>query len=169
MSDDTTGLGIEPGTTPVEVAAGGSLLDRLKAERDALDDLLTIDIPSWSGALKARYEVVSRRDLEKMVRRINSTAKGKADTNAGIEADVEFLSKACVGIVAYDEETGEEEIVGKGFDSAFASALGNPDGTDSQLGLVLYLFKGNGIALTAHAMKVARWMQDTSKPVEDPQ
>lgn len=167
---DADQLGVEPGTTAVEEAADSrSLLDRLKARRDERDDVLTLDVPSWNGELKAKYQLVTRSDLEQMARKVRARATGNGDQNAGLRADIDFLIKSCVGIVAEDGETGETMDVSTGYNAGLADALGNPEGTDELNGLVLYLFKHNGIAVSAHALKVARWMQDTSKSVEDPQ
>lgn len=161
-------LHIEPGTEAAEIAADSkSLLDRIKAARDEREDVLTIDIPSWDGDLQAKYRVVHRQEIEKMVRRIRSRASGNGDS--GSAADVDFLINACVGIQAYDSETDVTRPLTSGYTSELASMLGNPDGTETPKQLVAYLFKGNTIAIGAHAIKVARWMQDTTKPIEDPQ
>jgi hypothetical protein len=173
MTNDD-GLGVEPGTTAVEEAAESrSLLDRLKKRRDERPDILTLDIPSWDGELKADYQLVTRSDLEQMARKVRQRAqvseKVGDDQNSGLRADIDFLVKACVRVHAHDSETSEEMEVGTGYNAGVAAALGNPEGTDNTTGLVLYLFKNNGIAVSAHALKIARWMQDTSKSVEDPQ
>ena len=165
-----TDLDIEPGLHAAEEAAGSrSMLDRIKARREKRGDISDpIDIPSWGGELRACYQVIAKEELEAMVRRIRArqTGQGKA---GDVTADLDFLIKSCCEVQAQDAETGEEASLTNGYTMQLAELLGEPDGTDTARGLVLYLFKGNGIAVSAHAMKVARWMQDTSKSIEDPQ
>lgn len=168
-------------------------------EQRVAEEYAELDIPTWDGSLKAVYEVVERTELEKMIRRIQNRVQKAAkagvntDSGGGSVADADFLIKACVGIVAYGSDDAGDEIkeqVGDGLNMTFAQRLGkphpdnpehviipdpdNPEGEPRAIirnprDLVVYLVKGNGIALGVHAQKVARWMQDTSKPVEDPQ
>jgi len=169
IRDGGDDLGVEPGVSAAEEAAGAlSVLDRVKARREEriADETLTLDIPTWGGELRAKYKVVPRPDLEKMVRKIRARQSGNGQ--GGNEADLDFLIQACVGVVAYDTESGEQEEVTNGYNKQLSDLLGveAPAARD----VLLYLFKGNGIAIAAHAMKVARWMQDTSKdPEQDPQ
>lgn len=154
--------GLVPGESAASIAAGKSLLDRVKERRaqQAEDDALTLDIPSWGGDLKARYKVIPRSELEEVLKR----AQKKSADN--VLADADFLIKACIGIVAVDPETGEEEEVASGYNMPFAQTLGAEASTAREL--VVYLCKGNGIALGAHAQRVALWMQDPSKFDGDP-
>lgn len=183
MSDEDTrdGLDIEPDSSAVQEMVGTSILDRVKKRREQRADELIIDIPSWDGEMKAKYKVLHRTDIEKMVKRIRlrqaQQAANGGQTNSGTDADLDFLIKACVGIIAHDNETEEEEIVADGYNLDLVpalepvDALGNPIEISNERQLVAYMMgKGDSsIALAAHSMKVARWMQDTSKPVEDPQ
>lgn len=160
-------LDIEPGTDAAEIAADSkSLLDRIKAARDERPDELEIDIPSWDGDLQAKYRVVHRAEVEKMVRRIRSRTHGNGQT--GSTADVDFLINACIGVQAYDADTDTTQHLTNGYTMELAEMLGKTEITNPRQ-LVAYLFKGNTIAIGAHAIKVARWMQDTTKSVEDPQ
>lgn len=160
-------LDVEPGTDAAEVAADSkSLLDRIKAARDERPDELEVDIPSWDGDLQAKYRVVHRTEVEKMVRRIRSRTHGNGES--GSSADVDFLINACIGVQAYDAETDITRPLTGGYTMELAEMLGKSDITTPRE-LVAYLFKGNTIAIGAHAIKVARWMQDTTKPIEDPQ
>jgi hypothetical protein len=178
MIEDPPGLDVRPETSGPEELGGKSLLDRVKARRDERDSFLTIDIPSWDGELKARYQVLHRSDIEKMVKRIRARQnKNGNDATSGSDADLDFLIKACVGIVAHDNETDEEEVIADGYVLSLAAMLephdefDNPIDITNERQLVAYLMgKGDSsIALASHSMKVARWMQDTTAPVEDPQ
>lgn len=159
-------LDVEPGVAAAEQAADSrSFLDKIKARRDGLEDLSEpVEIPSWGGELLARYKVIAKSELEIMIRRI----RGNRNSEGDVTADLDFLIKACAEVIARDAETGEERKLSSGYNMELAELLGEPEGAESARGLVLYLFKNNGIAVSAHAMKVARWMQDTSRPVEDP-
>jgi hypothetical protein len=187
MSEQDTIL--EPGETGIETGSGStSLLDRIKQRRDARDDFLVIGIPSWNDELRARYQVLDRDEIDRMVRRIRARVAGAQNgsrTATGSNADIDFLIKACVGVIAHDNETEEEAEIAVGFDMNLARLLGEEQQDGSVLmqlddkgttmlvhnekELVSYLIKGNTIALATHSQKVARWMQDTSRPVEDPQ
>lgn len=171
-------LDLEPGVSAAETAVdSASVLDRMKQRRDARGDFITFDIPSWDGDLKARYEALEREEVEKMVRRIRARSNGAA--SSGIEADCDFLEKSCVEIIGYDSDTDEEFHVADGYTMDFAKLLnptfppghpqeGNPVPIQNVRELIVYLVKWNSIALAAHGQKVAKWMQELKKPIEDP-
>lgn len=169
ITEEGSGLDIEPGVSAAEEAGEvQSVLDRVRARRNEGDDVLTIDIPSWDGGLRAKYRVLDKDDIDKMVRRIRARQSGQGK-QSGLDADLDFLIKACIGIEAYDVENDETETLTNGYTKSLIHLLGKDDEMNHERQLVAYLFKGNTIAIAAHGMKVARWMQDTSKPVEDPQ
>jgi hypothetical protein len=82
MEDQT--LHQEPDTSAAEVAAGLSVLDKVNRRRSARDlDHEFFDIPTWGGELKARVQVLERRDIDDMIRRVRARqiargAKGNA-------------------------------------------------------------------------------------------
>lgn len=171
MTEDGNELGVEPGLDALTATRGRSLLDRIKSRRSETDDTLRLPVPSWNGELIAEYKVLDRTDIENMVKRIRARQSGQAGVKAkpdSVGADCDFLIKACGGIIAHDNETDEEEVLTNGFNSELTALLGNPDGVETARDLVLYLLKNNTVALASHSMKVARWMEDTSKPVDDP-
>lgn len=171
---------LEPGQAAPEIAADSqSILDKITKRRDQRDDTEVFDIPSWGGELKARYKVVDRADLEKMIDRIRRR-RGSNGSSSGVEADADFLIKACIGVVAHDLDTDDEQEIASGYTMDLASILkpvypkghpmeGKPVTLHNERELVIYLLKWNGVALATHGAAVARWMQDTSKPVGDPQ
>jgi hypothetical protein len=166
----------EPDTSAAEIAAGGgSVLDRIKKRRSSEADELDLGIPSWGGELIATYQVLHRSEIEKMVKRITARQRNqgkKADTSSG--PDLDFLIKACIAVKAHDNETDEEEFLTPGYTMALAGMFdpqdefGNPIDISTPSELLAYLMKNNSIAIASHSQKVARWMQDTSQPVEDP-
>lgn len=169
----------EPGTSAAEVAIDRkSVLDRIKQRRDDAEEFLTVDIPSWDGDLKAKYKVLPRAEVEKMIRRVRARQNGAPQS--GIEAEADFLIESCVEIIGYDAEVDETFHVGNGYDMDLAHSLdprypkghpqeGEPVKIDNERELVVYMLKWNGIALAAHAQTVAKWMQDLKTPVADPQ
>ena len=142
----------------------GSLLAQIKARRDerAADEFLDLPIPTWGGELVARYEVVDRDTLERMIARRNPSA----------QVDADFLVRACSGIYMLDGDTGELVPVPGHYEGEVArydAALGEALSLDAGSGreLVTYLFRDNVVAISSHALKVLRWMQDTSREVDD--
>lgn len=169
----------EPGASPAALAVDHeSVLDQIKKRRDEAEDYLTIDIPSWDGDLKAKYKVLDRDYVEKMIRRVRARANGAA--TSGEEAEADFLIEACVEILGYSVETDETFHIADGYTMALKDALspvypkdhpneGEPIPIRNERELIVYMLKWNGIALATHAQTIARWMQSLKKPIEDPQ
>lgn len=179
--NDEDDRAMEPGLSAGEVANDTqSVIDRIKGRRAARPDEETFDIPSWGGDLKARYKVLDRPEIEKMIKRARAAAEGNG-SGSGTAADADFLIKACTGVVAIDPEDGEtEHLLAPGYEMSLANVLepmypeghpqaGQPVEIKDQRQLVIYLLRWNGIALAAHGQQVARWMQTMKKPIEDPQ
>jgi hypothetical protein len=172
---------LEPGVDAVVIAADAqSILDRATKRRDEQEDYQIFDIPTWEGDLKAKYKIVDRGELEKMVQRIRKRSRGSSNgSNSGVEADADFLIKACIGIIAYDADADFEVTISPGYTMELASMFkpvwpkghpleGETFAIKTTRELVIYLFKWNGIALATHGAKVARWMQDPTRLAEDP-
>lgn len=164
-------LDLEPGRSAAEEASGSgsSVLDRVKqrrAERLA-DEPTLFNIAGWEGELKAGYRVVDRNELDRMIRGLRKRHGSNGNVQAQLtQADINFLATACNSVVAYDTETDEREEISDGFNQVLAEKLGRPD-LDSARKLISHLFADadgnvNTIAVAAHAMRVARWMQDTT-------
>lgn len=166
---DAENTGQIPGKTAVEVARGSSLLQEIKDRREErlADETLVLSIPTWGGELKAKYKVVPRVELDMVLR---AQAKKANQKSGSSDADMDFLSRACIAIIASPEsdemEDAEGEVVASGFNEELGTLLG-VEGLTSARKVISYMFKGNGIAIATTAMKVAKWMQDTSIPVED--
>lgn len=166
MEDEIT----TPPTTAAEaaVAGTGSLLDQIRQRRDerVADESLVLPIPTWDGELLARYRVVDRKVIQGLARGVQKRSRRRGgDADDGGEADADFLIRACVEIIAHDNETEVEETIAEGYNQELAEALGINPGPSPARGVLFYLFKDNGIAVGAHAQKVAEWMTDTSKEV----
>jgi hypothetical protein len=152
-----------------------SVLDRVKERRSSSPDLEWFDIPSWGGELKAQLQVLDRSEIDKMVDRIRRRQNGRG-VQSGVDADLDFLIKATIGVKAVDYDNDEEQVLTSGFNEELAAMLdpqdehGNAVDVSTARKLLLYLVKFNTIALASWSAKAARWMQDTSKRVdEDPQ
>lgn len=169
-------LQLNPDASAADVAGGGgSVLDRVKKRRTNTVDTLWLDIPSWGGDMRAEYQVLDPDEVQKMIRRVQARQRKGEDKRYDSTPDLDFLIKACINVKAIDPETDEEQHLTKGFVMELVEMLDPKDQDENPIeikdprGLVAYLVKYNGIALAAHAQKIARWMQDTAKPVEDPQ
>lgn len=176
MTLEDSPLDLDPDSSTATIAAGGgSVLDRVKKRRTNKAAEVWLDIPSWGGEMKAQYQVLDRDEVEKMIRRVQARQRQGDQRKSDSTPDLDFLIKACIGVKAFDMETEEEQILATGYSMELVPLLDprdedeNPIVVKDQRGLVAYLMKYNGIALAAHAQKVARWMQDTGKSVEDPQ
>lgn len=135
----------------------GDLLARIAAERARrLDgEHLDVDVPSWSGQLVARYGVIT--DDDELVRAVSSSG--------AVEQFVDFLIKACTGLYLRGE-TGDLDAItddaGRtvGYE-AIAEKLGLEVETTREA--LRHVFGDNVVAISAHAMQVFTWMQDTSR------
>lgn len=134
-------------------------LDDIKRARDARmqTEHLTLPIPTWSGDLAARYRVLGEDDIK--------NAHGEA-----VDADIDFLARACIQILMRDDN-GLEPLEHEGLPVAYDANLGElldiPEhARGSTRGIVRHLFGNNPIAIDQHTRKVLDWMRDTSLEVE---
>lgn len=187
ITDDSELVQHDPDATGPQVASGsGSVLERVKKRRSFVKDTQEFNIPSWSGELLATMKVLDRDTVDDMIRHVQARARQAQLTGRGRdrrelsrignETDMDFLIDACTGIIARDADTDEEEVVAFGFDDMTLVEKLQPQDADGNVveintgrELLMYLLKWNTISLTTMSQKVARWMQDTSRPVEDPQ
>lgn len=183
--DDPQILGHDTESTGAEVAAGGgSVLDKIVKRRKPGKGEGEFPIPSWGPELLAKMKVLDRHVVDKHIRHTQARVREmdlagrKRDdlVRLGNETDMEFLRQACIGIIAHDLESDDKEQVATGFDDmSLAERLdpvdefGNPIVLANWMELMMYLLQWNDLALTTFAQRVGRWMQDTSRPVEDPQ
>lgn len=172
-------------STAAEEAKGVSLLRQAAARRTERVHALFLDVPSWDGDLIAEYQVVNRPKLEAMARKISAEAKGGNESSARTAADIDFIVEACVGLYAYDPEGDSEQSrrvpiddeIGKINYNRFGPTLvaiaaperGVTTVPRSVRDTVLRTFAKEGedpsVPISAHAMTIARWMRDPSKPV----
>jgi hypothetical protein len=170
MSDEITGAT----TTAAEEAKGISLLRQAEERREQESDTLFLDVPSWSGDLIAEYKVLDRPRLEAMVRKVQQLARDGNQSNARTVADIGLLLESNVGLYAYDPDGGDTEESRRApitdeHGTVTYDRIGKILGQDfrSSRESVLYLMKNNAIAISTHALAVARWMRDPSKdPME---
>lgn len=175
---DELGLGPNPAA---EEARGISLLRQAEQRREQSGVTLFLEIPSWGGDLIAEYKVMDRTRLEGMISKIQREARNGNSSSARTAADIDLLVAANVGIYAFDAEAVATAEDGVDDDAAGRVAITDDLGTVTftRIGpvlgrefrtareAVLYLFKDNGIAITAHAVVVARWMRDPSKTAQE--
>lgn len=172
-------------TTATEEAKGVSLLRKAAKRREERVHALFLDVPSWDGDIIAEYQVVNRPRLETMARKISAESKGGNEANLRTAADIDFIVEACVGLYAYDPEGETEESrrvaieddLGKVPYNRFGDILVRIAGEGrtvtttprSTREVVLRMFAKDkedpSVPISAHAMVIARWMRDPSKPV----
>lgn len=177
--DDQEGVNTLPGGVPAVETAGDadlSWIQRLREQRDERVEveLLKLGMPSWgppdSPDLAVEYGVVEREVLENFQK---EARKRKKDTGAGTDIDIKFLVTASRAVYVRNPDGNLVKCVVNDqdvrLDSRLAKLLGlDPDGhgKNSQT-LLMYLTKGNTVALGALAVTVATWMANTSREVED--
>lgn len=153
-----------------------SILDQITRERDEKlsVDTVKIPIPTWEGAMVAEYKLLPRKLVEKLGKK-----SGKGDVNA----DMDFIARACVGIYANPPHLERIIPLKVGGDVAESDAplvrytrdllalLGKEqllDGKhpeDEPYVVIRHMFKNNDVAIGTHAGTIFRWMQDPSEEV----
>lgn len=132
------------------------LLAKIQAERQKRleNDHLDVDVPSWSGRLVARYEVLT--DEDELLQAVQASSS--------IEQFIDFLLKACSGLYLRDDagelEPLEDEHGVVGYDRIAAKLELDAESARAAL---RNLFGENVVAISTHAMRVFGWMQDTSR------
>lgn len=148
-------------------------LARLAQERDerVQDVHLDLPIPSWDGSLVGRFNVVSRKQIEKF-----------AGRKATLETDMDLVIQATAALYAHDpdhafpgERMDENEDYVRIEDedgnvvtwtTVLAEKLGKKDLTSGRM-VLNYCFRENGIAMSGFALKLFRWMQNTDSEVAE--
>lgn len=173
---------LEPGEiahdgAALEEAADTSWIAQVKRERDARVEVETLKLgmPTWgtddNPDLVIEFKVIPRPELEDFQRKSQRQIRKRKGAS---DVDIQFIAKACVGVYIRNPESGElvhmvdENDRAIRLDKRLARLLDLPEdgaGANSQT-LILYLSKDNGIALGNLAIKVARWMTNTSAEVE---
>jgi hypothetical protein len=188
IDNEVDGLGLGD-VSAAEEARGVSLLRQASQRRDASSGVLYLDVPSWNGDMQAGYRVVDRSKLEALIRKSQQLARqGTNASNQRIRADIDVILEANMGLYAYDASiAGDDEDLrrvpiedefGLVTWDRFGEILKRIRPTTPDLKgswqVVLEAFKHpkadsyNGVAVSAHAMTIARWMRDPSKdPMED--
>lgn len=148
-------------------------LANLRQQRDErVRDLhLDLPIPTWDGALVARFDVAPRKEVEKFGRQKRTQ-----------DADCDFLINHVRCLYALDREKvvdaermeenedyvriEDENGLPVKFDIRLAEKMGVTDATSARE-VLQYLVKFNGIAIGGMAAKLIMWMQNTDAEVAD--
>jgi hypothetical protein len=172
MTTTEEDLGLRP-ESAAEEARGTSLLREAERRREQASANLFIEVPSWGGDLIAEYRVVERQRLEQLITKIQREQRNGSNSGQRTAADIDLLVEANVGLYAFDADAAaaaDDEAAGR---VPIADEMGTV--TYGRIGpvlgrefrsvreAVLYLMKDNGVAISAHASVVARWMRDPSK------
>lgn len=157
-----------------------SWIQRVRDERDerVQDESLKLGMPTWGPSdhpdLVIEFGVVPRVQLEHFQREAAKRQRKNKGQPGASETDISFLAAACQGVYLRNPETDklvklEKDSLPIRLDKRLADMLAldaDGPGKDSHT-LALYLVKDNGVALGALALKVAKWMTNTSAEVED--
>lgn len=177
MTDLADELAVGAGPA-AEEARGISLLRSAAQRRERSGDTLFLDVPTWSGDLIAEYKVIERQRLEQLISRIQRESRNGNSTSTRTAADIDLLVEANVGLYAFDVEASLADDGGDDGRGRVPIEDGSGVVTFGRIGpvlgkefrsareAVLYLMKNNGLAVTAHAVVVARWMRDPSKTAQ---
>lgn len=156
-----------------------SWMEKVARERDerVQTEYLRLGMPTWGDPerpdLVVEFHVVPRPELERFQRDAAKARKKAGGKTEASELDISFIcqSAACVFL----RRPTDDKLVKVKKD-------GNPVRLDSRLGemlnigeddnknsraLLMYLTKSNGVAIGNLALKVARWVSNTSAAVED--
>lgn len=163
-------IGVEGGL-PQE----GSLLDALTSAREEIASTrdVEIEIPGYAKSgikLFARYKLLDGGELNAIGTKVS--AEFKKQYERVLYAAVDTLAKACIGF-SYDTGDGERhplmhnDQVITGYNQDLAEALKIPvDPQHPVRSIVFGMFGGHEITLSAHNMRLGRWMTDTSSSVD---
>lgn len=176
---------VEPGTdggsdgpTTTDVARGESVLDRLKARREAIGSQthIKMDIPGYDGELVGEFK---RMRWEALADVAEHAEKSKVKRRA-LNGHADVIATACEQLVIRKVEAGGKEIftplhemfpdifgeVPVRFDPRLAEWLElKLDGTPTARKVVFAVFN-NDLAVTAMHNELGEWMQ-SSKSEED--
>lgn len=154
----------------------GSLLDRLRAEREqAMDEKsLIIEIPGWSGMLFAQYKPIPWEDMTRLI------SSGSAKPEQALNANIDALLAACDRLlVADDGERKSLADVLRAEDEKVNGEVTYNNGHHDALGLtepatareaVLQVFAGAvspELAIGAHASQIAEWMTGVTQNIDE--
>lgn len=181
MADPTPTLpdGAQSDNAAIREAKDGDLswIQRLREERDKRVEIetLRLGMPTWGPSdrpdLAVDFGVVEREVLENFQA---EARKRKKESGAGTDIDIKFLAAAAQAVYLRSPETEKLiKLVKDGsavrLDKRLGEMLGlDPDGEGKNSHtLLMYLVKGNTVALGSLAVTVATWMANTSREVED--
>lgn len=150
------------------------ILRQISDKRDKrVEDIhLDLPVPTWDGDMIARYDIISRKAVEKFAKQKRS-----------VEADVNFIISATRELYIYDPSQAasgtrmehnaeyvrledEESGMPLKWDKVLAEKLGHPE-LERAVDVVLYCVKNNALAIGGMAGKLITWMQNTDAEVAE--
>lgn len=165
---EVTLIGLE---TEDAMEVGSSIADRLRSQRDkaAKETTYDIDIPDYGGELFCRYRLLSGDENEAIIAKVRQEARNRNDQGRLmaldnlIEACEEFYLREKGTVTPLREHstyTGDKQVPVR-YDANLAEYLRFdkelPDPPTAR-SVVLALFVGNELAVTAHAALLGNWM-----------
>lgn len=155
-----------------------SVLTRLRAQRQALTEKRTLDIPIPGYELTARYKAISYETVDKIQERARKASQGigsRADLNAA--ADV--LARSCLAIFERGaggklvplnellEKWGDDPIC---YDERLAEAVGTEGKKAREVIFNVFAVDepdtGNDMVLMGHQTEILQWLRQTKAEVD---
>lgn len=153
-TEEATGAAQPNGAEPPQKSAGTSLIDEVRAQlKEGMDEeVLDLRLPRKQPRLVVRYGVVEPDDVE---------------GEDVLAINVAIVVHACQGLFVQRQGGALEPLEQDGQPVTYANAAAVLEiDAASAKETVLWLFKGNELALDHHATQVFKWMQNTSLEVE---
>jgi hypothetical protein len=156
-------------------APDNSLLSRLRAQRQALTEKRTLDLPIPGYSLTARYKAIDYQIVDKITERARKAEK-QIGSRASLNAAADILAQACLGIYERRDDDslvplnellpawGDEPIV---YDKRLAEAVGVEIEGNRAREVVFGVFAvdvpdtGNDMALMGHQTEILQWLRQT--------
>jgi hypothetical protein len=155
-----------------------SLVDRLRKQRQAVAEnkFTDLDIPGYNGDLFCRYRLLDGTELDQIIRKVRRTVKDRSEQV--MAATLDNIITACEELWVRDN--GKERPVRDlstvptdlpvKYDVILAEFLGFsaelPDPPTAR-SVVLGVFGGNDIAVSAHGARLAQWMMQSGAEVDE--
>lgn len=171
LQDDTDLAAREAGQDDRAPLAGtGSMLDRLREQRQAVgDDLDTIiDVPGQNHLLAVRYQLLHFRRANQLGKQLLN--ESNPDVQLNFAAD--FLAEACLEVLVRDPETDELQPIDPGhgptkFDGHLLALFEIPAAPGLRPRDVVKLVFNRDFAVMDTYDQLARWMTKTNSEVNE--
>ena len=158
--------------------ASESISDRLRRQRKVISEQKTtdVDIPGYNGDLFCRYKLLDGTDLDRIIRKARTNTHNRGEQM--LAATLDNIITSCVEFYLRDdgkefpmrEHPDVEQDIPVKYDEVLAEFLGFkselPEPATAR-SVLLGVFGGNDIAVSAHGAVLARWMMRGGVEVDE--